>query len=218
MNWNYLTDILISVIPAIICLSIHELSHGYAAYLLGDDTAKADGRISLNPIRHIDPIGFAMMVFVGFGWAKPVRVNMFKFKNPKIGMAITAFAGPFSNFLLAIVMLFVYGAFATNGFGLGGDLLYYADYTISRTILLSVSLGVFNLFPIPPLDGSKILEAVFPEKLYIKFMKYEKYGMILLFIGVMSGYLTMPLTQISGFVLELFSPISEFSFKLFAGM
>ncbi len=143
---------------------------------------------------------------------------MFKFKNPRLGMAITAFAGPLSNFLLAIFMLLLYGAFVVNGFGLEGEILYYMEYTISRTVVLSISLGVFNLFPIPPLDGSKIVEAFFPEEVYIKFMRYERYGMILLFIGVMTGILTGPLTQITSFVLDFLSPISQLSFKLFAGI
>ena len=108
-DFTNLLDILLSVVPALICITLHELSHGYVAYRLGDDTAKRAGRLTLNPIKHLDIMGLIMMVIFRVGWAKPVPVNMYKFKNPKRGMAITALAGPVSNILIAVVFLFLYG-------------------------------------------------------------------------------------------------------------
>ena len=109
LDWSVLMDILFSILPALICITLHELSHGAVAYALGDTTAKDAGRLTLNPIRHIDPWGLVMMVLFRFGWAKPVPVNMYRFKNPKKGMALTALAGPVSNLIIAAVFLFLYG-------------------------------------------------------------------------------------------------------------
>ena len=109
LDWSYLTNILLSIIPALICITLHELSHGFVAYKLGDTTAKDAGRLTLNPIKHLDIMGILMMVVFHFGWAKPVPVNMYRFKNPKQGMAITAVAGPLMNVLITIVFLFLYG-------------------------------------------------------------------------------------------------------------
>lgn len=105
LDWSVLTNLLLSVVPALICITLHELAHGYVAYRLGDDTAKRAGRLTLNPLRHIDIMGLLMMIVFKFGWAKPVPVNMWKFKNPKKGMAITAAAGPIANLLIALVFL-----------------------------------------------------------------------------------------------------------------
>ena len=108
-DFTYLVSILLGVIPSLLCITLHELSHGYVAYLLGDDTAKRAGRLTLNPLKHLDPIGLLMMLVFRFGWAKPVPVNMMRFKHPKRGMAVTALAGPASNFLITVVFLFLYG-------------------------------------------------------------------------------------------------------------
>ena len=118
LDWSYLLNIVLSVVPSLLCITFHEVSHGYVAYRLGDTTAKDAGRLTLNPIRHIDPMGLLMMVVFKFGWAKPVPVNMMRFRNPKRGMALTALAGPVSNVLLALVFLFLYG------------LLYRALYSV----------------------------------------------------------------------------------------
>ena len=109
LDWSYIVDMVIRVIPALICITLHELSHGIVAYWMGDDTAKRMGRLTLNPVKHIDWWGLLMMVLFRFGWAKPVPVNMYRFKNPKRGMAITALAGPLSNILIAVVCLVLYG-------------------------------------------------------------------------------------------------------------
>lgn len=214
MDWSYLINILLQMIPAVICFSIHELSHGYMAYRLGDDTAKKQGRLTLNPIKHIDPIGFLMLVFMGFGWAKPVSVDMRKFRNPKLGMAATAFAGPASNLLLSLLLMPVYGAFLALGTGLSDTLYYYISQILMFTIYLSISLAVFNLVPIPPLDGSKIIEAVLPERIYYQIMRYERYGMIVLFIALWSGVLSGPLSKVTFWIFENMLYVAEWTYNL----
>lgn len=168
------------VIAVFVCLTIHETSHGLAAYLLGDPTAKSMHRLSLNPLRHIDWFGLAMMFFVGFGWARPVPVDPRYFKDPKKGMAVTALAGPVSNLLLAAVLLLIcrgMDLYAPYSDGLFTFFMFLVD-----TSVLSVGLGLFNLLPIPPLDGSKVLAAVLPDRAYYQLMCYERYGMLLLIV------------------------------------
>jgi Zn-dependent protease len=138
-------------LAALIAIMFHEIAHGLAAYKLGDTTAKESGRLSLNPIRHIDLFGLLMLIAVGFGWAKPVPVDMRYFKNPRIGMAIVAFAGPAMNFLMALVAMLVYAALVFFGAAVVFTQFFYI------LIMINIGLGIFNLFPIPPLDGSKIL-------------------------------------------------------------
>ena len=118
LDWSYLLNIVLSVVPALLCITFHEVSHGWVAYRLGDPTVKDAGRLTLNPLKHIDMMGLLMMVVFKFGWAKPVPVNMMRFRSPKRGMALTALAGPVSNVLLALVFLFLYG------------LLYRALYSV----------------------------------------------------------------------------------------
>ncbi len=203
---------LLPVIPAVLCFSIHELSHGYMAYLLGDDTAKREGRLSLNPLRHIDPIGFLMLVVLGFGWAKPVNVDMRRFRNPKLGMAATAFAGPGANILLAIILMPVYGLFVACSQHMSEAVVYYGGKLLVTTIYLSLSLAVFNLVPIPPLDGSKVLEAVLPERIYYQIMRYERYGMILLFVVVWTGILSKPMSAAVDWMFNGLLNIAQWTF------
>lgn len=184
LDWSVLTNLLLSVVPALLCITLHELAHGYVAYRLGDDTAKRAGRLTLNPLRHIDIMGLVMMVVFKFGWAKPVPVNMWKFKNPKKGMAITAAAGPIANLIIALVFLFLYGLLFIPLQRLGNagawllEMLYITAY-------LSIALAIFNVIPIPPLDGSKVLFSVISDRAYTKLMYYERYGMIILIVLVL---------------------------------
>lgn len=180
LDFASMQDALIQVAAVLLCLTVHETSHGLAAYVLGDPTAKSRNRLSLNPLRHIDWFGFAMMFFVGFGWAKPVPVDARYFKNEKYGMAVTALAGPCSNFLLALVLLLVskavylyvpYSAVSEGGY-----------YFLIQASALSVGLGLFNLVPIPPLDGSKVAAVLLPERVYATWMRYERYGIIVLLV------------------------------------
>ncbi|MEE1042386.1 MAG: site-2 protease family protein, partial [Clostridia bacterium] len=143
---------------------------------MGDKTAKFNGRLSLNPLRHIDWFGFLMLIVAGIGWAKPVPVNMFRFKDPKKGMAITALAGPLMNILLVFVSLLLYALAIIYGWN------EYLIMFFSLSAQYNAVLAMFNMLPIPPLDGSKVLFAFLPEKYYFKLMAYEQYGMILILI------------------------------------
>ena len=192
LDWSYLTNILLGVVPALLCITLHELAHGVVAYWLGDSTAKDAGRLTLNPLKHLDLMGLVMMVVFHFGWAKPVPVNMYRFKNPKWGMALTAVAGPGMNVLIAIVFLFLYGVLFTplHGEGIVLEMIYLTAY-------LSLSFAIFNIIPISPLDGSKVLGAVLPERHYETLMRYERYGMLLLLALVATGVLGRPLSDVT---------------------
>lgn len=185
------------------------------AYRLGDNTAKDAGRLTLNPIKHIDIMGLLMMVVFKFGWAKPVPVNMNNFKNPKSGMAITALAGPVSNLLLSAFLLLIYG-FAYVPLESQSTLQAVLLQTLSTTAYLSCALAIFNLFPIPPLDGSKVLFALLPEKSYYVLMRYERFGMILLLVVVATGFLTPFLSSATGAVFGYLFEIARWSFSLVA--
>lgn len=196
LDWNYLVEMVIGVIPALICITLHELSHGVVAYSLGDDTAKKMGRLTLNPIRHIDIMGLLMMVFFRFGWAKPVPVNMSRFKDPKKGMAITALAGPLSNVIIAIVFLFLYGLLFVP-LSNGGSVSEIIIDMLALTAYMSIGFAVFNILPIPPLDGSKVLFSLMNDQQYRTLMRYERYGMLLLLALVASGVLGQPLSNLT---------------------
>ena len=202
LNWSVLTDMLLAVIPALICITLHELSHGFVAYKLGDNTAKNMGRLTLNPIKHIDIFGLIMMVVLKFGWAKPVPVNMRNFKNPKRDMAITALAGPLSNVLICCVVLFIYGLVYLPcnlaGTEFAGSLLY----AVYITAYLSIALAIFNIIPIPPLDGSKVLFSLMNDESYMKLMRYERYGMLLLLVLIVTDVLGNPLYAVTEFVFD----------------
>ena len=209
LDWSYLTDILLSIIPALICITLHELSHGYVAYRLGDTTAKDMGRLTLNPIKHLDIMGILMMVVFHFGWAKPVPVNMYRFKNPKRGMAITALAGPAANVVITIVFLFFYGALFRP---LGRENMILQ--MIYLTAYLSISFAIFNILPISPLDGSKVLFSVLPSERYDQLMRYERYGMILLLVLVSTGVLGRPLSAATDWAFDKLFIFAEWGYEL----
>lgn len=212
LDWTVLTDMLLSVIPALLCITLHELSHGYVAYRLGDTTARDAGRLTLNPLRHIDWMGLVMMVAFKFGWAKPVPVNMYRMRDPKKGMAITALAGPACNLLLGILFLFLYGLLyiPLTGSGVGVYLLQM----ISLTAYISLALAVFNILPIPPLDGSKVLFSVLPDETYFRLMRYERYGMLLLLALVATGVLGSPLSAVVRWLFGKLFFITECGFEI----
>ncbi len=171
------------IIPAaLIAIVCHELTHGLFSHLLGDPTPKEQGRLSINPAKHFDLMGTLCLIFFGFGWAKPVRVDPRYYKNPKWGMALVALGGPLANFIIALIS------------GLAVTLIQnYAPYTEFYNILfnfflylmiINIGLGTFNLIPIPPLDGSKIIGAILPDSAYVQYMKYQKYGMFFI-IGLL---------------------------------
>lgn len=201
--------LLLSLPVIILALSVHETAHGFVAYKLGDPTAKSFGRLSLNPIKHLDPIGFICMIAFGFGWAKPVPINSRYFKKPKRDMALSAIAGPISNILLALIfagllkIFWVVSGFINVSGTLGLNLMGFCAILLRLGIQLNVSLAVFNLLPIPPLDGSKILYMFLPTNLLYKFLDYERYISLLLLVLLALGVLTVPLSYISGAILKL---------------
>ena len=194
MDWWGLLGLLVSAAAALFCITFHELSHGFAACRLGDLTAKNAGRLSLNPIRHIDPLGLVMMLVAKVGWAKPVPVDMRNFKHPKRDMAITALAGPISNFLLALLALGL-SSLIYHVSDLGNAALVCLCF-LSNLAVLSLGLGIFNLIPISPLDGSKVLFAFLPDRVYLTILRYEKYVMILVVVLTMAGVFQGPLSRL----------------------
>lgn len=202
LDFGSLWDMLLRLAAVLLCLTVHETCHGLAAYALGDPTARQAHRLSLNPLRHIDWFGLLMMFLAGFGWAKPVPVNPNYFKKPKQGMALTALAGPMSNFLLALIMLLGARIFC--------DVAAYSEANqrildfILMVAILSIGLGLFNLVPIPPLDGSKVLFAVLPDRAYDQLMRYERYGMLVLFALVFFDVGSNALSQAISWVFDLF--------------
>ncbi len=186
VDFGSLRDILLRVAAVFLCLTIHETCHGLAAYALGDPTAKRAHRLSLTPLRHIDWLGLLMMVVAGFGWAKPVPVNPNYFKKPKQGMAVTALAGPVSNLLLAILLLLIARGVYIRAALTGSFSATWFAFLLD-TASLSVGLGLFNLVPIPPLDGSKVLAVLLPDRAYDWLMHYERFGMLVLVMVISVG-------------------------------
>ena len=214
LDWTVPLQMVMNILPSLLCITLHELSHGLVAYRLGDTTAKDAGRLTLNPIKHIDIMGLLMMIVFRFGWAKPVPVNMYRFKNPKKGMAITALAGPVCNFLIAGVFLFLYGLLYYPLAVRGGSAAETVLQLIYTTAYLSLALAVFNLIPIPPLDGSKVLFSLIPDESYFKLMRYERYGMILLLVLVSTRILGAPLSAATGWLFDKFFVLAELGFRL----
>lgn len=183
----WLRDTLISLPAVLIALSFHEFAHGFVSWKLGDPTAKSLGRLTLNPIKHLDPIGFLCLTFFGFGWAKPVPVNARYYKNPRVGMALTASAGPLMNLLLGFFGVAFYMLFFM--IPMSSDfLISFRSVLLEMTVIfcnLNICLAIFNLIPIPPLDGSRIAFIFLPSKWYFGIMKYEQYiyiGLVLLMV------------------------------------
>lgn len=184
-----------------LAISVHECAHGYVAYLLGDHTAKYNGRLSLNPLHHMDIMGALCMLLFGFGWAKPVPVNPQYFKNPKGGMSLVGLAGPVSNFLLALIFTILYGLWYRV---FGVPAIWISEFFSSFFLVgitLNVGLGIFNLLPFPPLDGSKILAYFLPNRWYYRLMDYERYAMPILMLLLFLGALDLPLGFLQRFVL-----------------
>ena len=206
MDWFQLFLLLIGAVACLFCITFHELAHGFAAYQLGDPTAKVNGRLTLNPISHIDWIGLMLLLTVRVGWAKPVPVDMRNFRHPKRDMAITALAGPAANFLLATAALGV--ASLIYHFAPQGTAAAYAIYFFLYMAVLSVGLGSLNLVPIPPLDGSKILFALLPDRIYYTILHYEKYVMGVVILLVLVGVFDKPLSFLMVHVLQGFCTLT----------
>lgn len=193
MDWiGFITYAISCLVVIFLTLPIHEFAHGFTAVKLGDDTPRWQGRLTLNPFAHIDYMGAAAILVFGFGWAKPVQVNSRNFRNPKVGMAITAFAGPLSN----IIMAFIFALLSNL------VVLFLSETVISSYVVLfccfvakiNISLAVFNLLPIPPLDGSKILAIFLPNRIYYTLMRYERYVYFILIALLFTNVLDVPLS------------------------
>jgi len=222
-------ELLVRIPVLLLVLTVHEVAHGYVAMRLGDPTARNFGRLSLNPLKHIDPIGALCMFFFRFGWAKPVPINTRYFKNPRRDMAISAAAGPASNLLMAFVgvIVFYFSAYfiGFRGEGISFVLRYsfieqvlpsveFADrfqfvwlLFVQTFVFMNLSFGFFNLIPVPPLDGSRIFLQFLPPKYYFGIMKYERYIMLGLFVLLYTGVVSLPLNKLIIGTLSLFEKI-----------
>ena len=207
---NVVVYIISALAVIFLTLPVHEFSHGFTAVKLGDDTPRWQGRLTLNPFAHIDYFGALCILLFGFGWAKPVEVNTRNFRNPKRDMAITAFAGPLSNLIVSFLSLIITNIivliFGINTL-LGSKILQYLLLFFSFIVQINISLAVFNLLPIPPLDGSRLLSAFLPDRLYYRLMQYERIIFFALFALLWIGVLDVPLEFLSNAVMSLFSKL-----------
>ena len=196
--------LIIRLIVALIALPIHECAHGYAAYRMGDYTAKREGRLTLNPLAHFDPIGTLAIILFGFGWARPVPINPLNFENPKKGMMLSSLAGPLSNIGLAFISMAIYKlSFIPVFMGISGAFLSTIQTFLLYMISINIALGVFNLIPIPPLDGSRVATYFLPQRIYFKIMQYENIIFIVLLIALWFGILDGPISFVNGIVTGL---------------
>ena len=198
-----------------VALTFHEVAHGYVAYLLGDPTAKMAGRLTLNPIKHLDLIGTLAFVLTRMiGWAKPVPINPSYFKNPAKGMILVSLAGPGSNFIMAgffaLLIRLIHSMPMPAGDSIAMDVLIPVFLMCQAGVVVNVALGIFNLLPIPPLDGSNALAGLLPPRAAYTFTRYGRYGMILVIILAVTGIL-------GKFLFPMIQVLSNFYFTTFAG-
>ncbi|MCD8049573.1 MAG: site-2 protease family protein [Clostridia bacterium] len=212
-----ISDLLQNFIVLFTAITFHEYAHGWVANKLGDPTAKNMGRLTLNPIAHLDPIGALLMIFCRFGWAKPVPVNPYYFKDPKKDMALVAFAGPIANVIVAFLACTIYPLLWTLFYRIGIVGNVVADFVLELFIScasLNICFAIFNLIPFPPLDGSKILFSVLPNHIYNKLLQYERYGMIVLILLSLSGILSRILGYVINPIMSVFNAWISLIFNL----
>ncbi|MEF3254100.1 MAG: site-2 protease family protein [Deferribacterales bacterium] len=204
---SYIKQLSVSILPFLMAVTIHEVSHGYAAYMLGDDTAKRMGRLTLNPFAHIDIFGLIFLLITRlFGWAKPVPVDFSKLRLKKYGPAIVSFAGPLSNFILAIVSAIFLKLVMNSGQGDNLFANYFMEpifYMLLYSVQINIALGTFNLIPILPMDGGRILQAFLPYDIAYRYSQTERYGFFIIL-----------LLLITGVVGKIIFPIIDFFIKL----
>lgn len=215
-----LVSLLLSLPVIIFSLSFHEASHGYVAYRLGDPTARNLGRLTLNPLKHLDPMGALSMLIFGFGWAKPVPINTRNFENPRVGMALTGIAGPLSNLLLGLISCIFFAAFFVLQFTVSASLstvFYIAALFFEISAFLNFGLMAFNLIPLPPFDGSRFFYLLLPSSWYFKVMKYEQTIMIVILVAflVLSRFGFSPISYIANGLFGLVSnPLIKLGFRI----
>ncbi len=190
---------------------LHEFAHALIAVKLGDDTPRLRGRLTVNPTAHIDPMGALMIFLFGFGYAKPVEVRMRNFNKPKRDMALVALGGPLCNILQGLVFLFLF-ALLNNFANSSTSVLAYLGLFFYFAATINVNLAVFNLLPIPPLDGSRLLTALLPSKYYYKIMQYERYIMLAMFLLLFTGALSTPMSILSNLVFGLLYNLANLPF------
>lgn len=187
-----LISILINVPITLIALSGHEFAHGWVSSKLGDPTPERDGRLTLNPLAHLDVVGTILMILTGFGWAKPVMVDPRYYKNQKRGMALTAIAGPLANLIMAFIALLIYAIvfyvvnMRESTFSIFPSLLLFRKFMLTLAVR-NLCFMVFNIIPIPPLDGSKVLGMFLPNRAYYKMLQYERYCMLIIMVLSITG-------------------------------
>jgi Zn-dependent protease len=214
-----LLSVLLGLPAVLIAITFHEYAHAFAAYKLGDDTAKEQGRLTLNPLKHIDPIGIVMLIFLGFGWGKPVQVDSRNF-NRNISMskaeAIVSIAGPIANFILAIIFAIVYACAVKFGWfiSLGIRAGITLEYIVGRIIVLNIGLGLFNLIPLPPLDGSKVLAHFLPYKAKLWFQNNEQIFYIIFLVIWITGIASMIISPAIDGVYKGLMKLMELIFKI----
>ena len=205
---TFIISMLLTLPIILLSLSLHETAHGFAAWRLGDPTAKYMGRLTLNPLRHLNPLGFLSMLLTGFGWANPVPINSRYFKKPRRDIALTGLAGPVSNLLLALVFLLLlrfvgYGwlleVFLTSTSAFVAKIAYFSILFLYYGVQMNVVLAIFNLLPVPPLDGSRIFYVFLPPRLYYKVMQYER----IITMAVLALLLLGPLSWLIQWLTEL---------------
>ncbi len=206
--------LLSSMAVIFITLPIHEWAHGFVSTKLGDPTPRYQGRLTLNPMAHFDLMGALGILLLGIGWAKPVQVNARYYKNPKWGMALVALAGPLSNIVLAFIMLLINNILMVTGL-VGNAIIEQLYYFLLYIAIISISLAVFNLIPVPPFDGSRILFVFLPQRLYFQIMRYERYIFIGIFVLVYSGLLDGPLDFLNLKLFDALYYLAQLPFKLF---
>ncbi|CDZ24113.1 peptidase M50 [[Clostridium] cellulosi] len=218
---TYLQGKLISILyislALIISLPAHEIAHAYTAYKLGDPTAKNLGRLSLNPLKHLDPIGTICLLLFQFGWAKPVPIDPRNFKNRKGGIAVTALSGPLANLILAFIAIVLQYILAIFSFNINQAVLYTVLRFLSYFSFINIGLCLFNLIPVPPLDGSNILIFFLPDSVGEFFNRYGMYFQIILLFLLFTPIITNPLTTLVNNVYNNLSSIAGLIFRTFIG-
>ena len=207
---EWLIHLLLSLPTILIALSVHECAHAWAAYKLGDSTAKNFGRMTINPLKHLDPLGVLCMIVAGFGWARPVPVNSRNLRNPKRDMVLISLAGPASNIILAfigllilrILQVLVLPALSAAAIGtFGVDAIAMLLQFLMLFCMLNAGLAIFNLLPIPPLDGSHLLALILPSRIYFKYVQYERYISFALVLLLVFNVLDIPLLFLRSYLL-----------------